>query len=222
VSVGETHTCAITAAGLLSCWGDNGDGQLGINSTTDQTTPQSVTVSGVSTWGSVSVGYYSTCAVAATGANAQKLFCWGRNSNGQVGIGSTTTPQKVPVQVGSASWSEVSVGRATVCGRQTGGTIWCWGLNDYGQLGQGGTAGTPSQATSPGQVGAVSTWTHVSTGWGFACATRATGTVWCWGRDDGGELGDRGSTTSTSPQQVPGFTASWLDSHTSARAMLAI
>jgi alpha-tubulin suppressor-like RCC1 family protein len=222
VSVGETHTCAITTAGALWCWGDNGDGQLGINSVIDQETPQSVTVAGVSTWGSVSAGYYSTCAVAATGASAGKLFCWGRNTDGQVGIGNTTTPQRVPVQVGSASWSEATVGRGTVCGRQTAGSIWCWGLNDYGQLGQGGTAGTPIELTSPTQVGALTSWTHVVTGWGFSCATKTDTTVWCWGRDDDGQLGGRVGTTRTTPQQVPDFVATWLDAHTSARGVLAL
>ncbi|MFI7587461.1 RCC1 domain-containing protein [Spongisporangium articulatum] len=221
VSVGETHTCGVRTTGALACWGDNTDGELGIGSTTDQDTPQAVTVSGVSSWASVSAGYYSTCAIAATGANAGSLYCWGKGNSGQIGNGGTSDVTS-PAKIGSATWSAVTVGRATVCGVRTAGTLWCWGLNDYGQLGQGGTAGTPASVSSPQQVGSASTWTQVSSGWGISCGTRADKSVWCWGRDDDGELGDRGSTTVTSPQQIPGFTATWLESHTSARTTLAM
>jgi alpha-tubulin suppressor-like RCC1 family protein len=220
VSVGETHTCGVTTSGSLYCWGENSSGQLGQGDTTDQPAPVAVGASGVGTWSAVSAGYYSTCAIAATGANAGGLYCWGMNSSGQVGNGGTAV-QTSPVHLGSATWSAVAAGRQHTCGVRTAGTLWCWGANGFGQLGQGGAAGTPANATSPQQVGSATTWSSVGAGYEFSCAGQGDGTLWCWGRNDVSQLGDRTGTTRTSPTRVNGYAGSVQELHGSATSAVA-
>jgi alpha-tubulin suppressor-like RCC1 family protein len=220
ISVGESHTCALTTGRQLYCWGANGSGQVGTGDTLPRTTPAPVDVLGVSTWAEVSAGSDSTCAVAATGADAGGLFCWGANADGQVGDG-TAVQATSPVRIGLGSWSEVAVGHQHACGVAATGALFCWGINDYGQLGQG-PAGTPVDLTAPGQVGGTTTWTSVAAGWGVSCATRSDRTLWCWGRDDAGQLGDLGSAgTVGTPAQVPGTTATWTRAHAGALSLLA-
>jgi alpha-tubulin suppressor-like RCC1 family protein len=220
VALGENHTCAITAAGAMSCWGDNGSGQLGTGDWAPRDVPAAVTAAGVTTWASVSAGSTTTCAIAATGTAAGGLFCWGSDGSGQLGGGGSGN-QNAPVRIGSDTWSAVTVGNSTACGIRSDGSLWCWGDNGNGQLGGGGAAGAPASVNQPQRVGGLTGWTSVGAGDGFACATRA-GTVWCWGRDDAGQLGDRGSTTVTSPQQVPGFVAGSVELHGRAGTVLAL
>jgi len=213
VTVGDTHTCAIKTDGTLWCWGANASGQLGLGNTTTFTTPQQVSVSGITTWSSVSAGAADTCAVAATGTHPNALYCWGYNVYGQVGNASTTNVT-TPTRPDSNTWSSVAVGNLATCGVRTTGALYCWGQNNYGQLGQGGAANSPTYLSSPTQVGALTTWTDTGAGDGYACARKSDSTLWCWGRDDYRQLGDRNAgTTQTSVKQVTGLAATWLDLH---------
>lgn len=93
VSAGRSHVCAIAADSLLWCWGDNSSGQVGNQDVVSAETPTQVVVSG-RTWAMVAAGTAHTCAVAVDGT----LWCWGENTSGQLGIG-TSESQKVPTQV---------------------------------------------------------------------------------------------------------------------------
>jgi alpha-tubulin suppressor-like RCC1 family protein len=221
VSVGVGHTCGIKTNGTLWCWGSNSGGPLGTGSyTPKEETPQAVTATGVSTWASVTTGEDTSCAIAATGANAGSLYCWGWGWYGQIGNG-TYDDQYSPVRVGAATWSYVAAGTWFTCGVRTNGTLWCWGNNQDGQLGIGGAPNNPPQVASPQQAGAAATWSGVAAGSGCGCAVRTDHTVWCWGDGASGQLGDRGTATVTSPQQVPGLTASWVEAHGGASVTLA-
>ena len=136
------HVCAL-ASGALYCWGDNGYGQLGNNSTTDSSVPVAVTASGVlngKTITDVKVGLYHSCALASGGD-----YCWGGNSSGQVGNGNNTD-QHVPVAVSTqpgnlTSSNVVSIGAGANrgCAVISDGRTFCWGLNASGQIGDGTT-----------------------------------------------------------------------------------
>jgi alpha-tubulin suppressor-like RCC1 family protein len=180
VSAGDSFTCAVREGNTLWCWGDNDDGELGIDSTTAQDLPMRVGLR--AGWGEVAAGQNFACAVRS----GHTLWCWGSNRNGQLGAG-TFRNHLGPVQVGGGTvWAEVSAGQHHACAIRVNGTLWCWGSDHFGQLGIGDGNG-PQR--SPVQVGGDSTWLQVSAGGGQTCAIRSDGTLWCWGANFTGQTG---------------------------------
>ena len=97
---------------------------------------------------------------------------------------------------GAGSWASISAGNGHACGLKVGGTLWCWGSDSYGQLGNGATTG---DQISPVQESTAATdWVSVSAGSSVTmphtCAIKTNGTLWCWGSDAMGQLGN-GATT---------------------------
>jgi alpha-tubulin suppressor-like RCC1 family protein len=146
ISAGGYHTCGLTGAGAAWCWGYNGAGGLGDNTTTDRSTPVAVQQGGV-TFTSITGGIYHTCGLTGAGA----AYCWGANWYGQLGDNSTTQ-RDVPVAVtGGLSWATVvisGVADHTCAVKLSSQLIYCWGLNDHGQLGDQTTTdrSSPTQA----------------------------------------------------------------------------
>ena len=171
------------------------DGAFRANEVTDSITP--VQVSGLTTGvARVAVGNLTSCALTTTGG----VLCWGFNSYGQVGDGTTASPRMTPVAVSSLSSgvTTISVGYAHACAVTNGGALLCWGANGYGQLGDG----TNTNRSSPVLTGSLSSGVSgIATGNGHACALTAEGPK-CWGRNDTGQLGDNSTTHKTSPVNV--------------------
>jgi alpha-tubulin suppressor-like RCC1 family protein len=143
----SNHTCATRGDATLWCWGYNGSGQLGIGNSSNQDLPAQVTSPASTGWTSASSGGFHTCAT-----RTHALWCWGSNTYGQLGIGSTAghyLPQRVVVPTGTG-WSLIALGSHHTCATHTGHTLWCWGNNDQGQLGIGSTTDQdlPQQVTS--------------------------------------------------------------------------
>jgi hypothetical protein len=196
VSAGWEHTCLLTSAGAVLCWGSNEYGQLGNGSTSDSAVPVLVTglTSGVS---ALSVGYAHACAVVVGGDDGgTQVMCWGHNDSGQLGDG-TTTDRSTPVAVTGIGdgVTAVAAGGEHSCALAAAG-VSCWGSNLQGQLGSAGGASSP---TPVAVAGLAASSTSLTAGGAHTCAMATGGTVQCWGDDDSGQLGSG----STAPTSVP-------------------
>ncbi len=208
----------LTPTGAAYCWGANRAGELGASTTEIcpgpyQCSSTPVAVSGGRRFAAISAGDESACALTASGA----AYCWGDNSGGELGNG-TTTASATPVAVaGNLTFATISAGRyASTCGVTTGGAAYCWGLNDSLELGAPssetcpfsvtpGTVGVPTPcSTTPIAVSGGLTFATVSLGGVFACGATPVGTVYCWGDNKFGELGNGTTTPSATPGLVVG------------------
>jgi alpha-tubulin suppressor-like RCC1 family protein len=131
----------------------------------------------------ISVGGYHSCARSADGS----VWCWGFNGKGELGLATTDFFRTVPTTPTIGNAVEIASGYEHTCAREANGDLWCWGSNDTGELGDGTTA----NRSSPVQVATSgATFTQISAGYGHTCALKADGTVWCWGDNQYGALGD--------------------------------
>src|SRR5205809_4781134 len=149
VTGGFYHTCALLGDGTVQCWGQNYEGQLG-NGIVGGVSTTPVLVAGLANVRAVSGGYRHTCALLRDGT----VQCWGRNVEGQLGDG-TTTSSSTPVGVGDIT-DAVAVGSGVLhtCALLLNSTVKCWGAvgsgNDFGQLGNGATTGSSTPVTVMG------------------------------------------------------------------------
>lgn len=192
-SAGGDTSCTVRDNGTLWCWGDNYEGQVGIGSRDNQTTPRRVGAS--SAWRTVNTGGTHTCGVLANNA----LWCWGRNDYGQVGDGSRTR-RLAPVRVTARLYAAVATSTHHTCAVAIDSTLWCWGLNDKGQLG----VRDRSTRLTPTQVTTMDGWVSVSTGAWHTCATRTDRSVLCWGANSFGQLGHGDTVQRLAPVRIGG------------------
>ena len=195
-------TVTVTPATRLWLWGSNDYGQLGTNDRVYKSSPTQVGTA--TTWNDVSGGnYYGTSVHAMATKTDGTLWTWGRNSYGQLGVGDVTN-RSSPVQVGSlTNWSKVSGGGLHSIAIKTDGTLWSWGVTNDGRLGDG-NAGGGSYKSSPVQVGGVTTWSTVSSSEKHNAALRTDGTLWVWGANGSGQLGQGNTNTYANPTQISG------------------
>lgn len=238
IGAGYSHTVGIKSTGTLWGWGAGSSSQLGDSYTTNQSSPVQITTG---SWNSVSAGdnyslaLNSSNSLFAWGVNTYgqrgflptsnasswtlvagnadftlaiklngTLWAWGNNNSGQLGD-STTISKSSPVQI-PGSWSLVKAqlspsgsGYGTVAGIKTDGSLWAWGNNSTGQLGQSDTI----SYSSPVQVASDKTWNQVSVNGSFMVAvTSDYATVWTWGSNNLGQLGDNTTISKSSPVQI--------------------
>ena len=203
VSAGDSHTCAVTTAGGLKCWGSDDSGQLGNDAAlTNKPTPVDVQglTSGVAR---VSAGANHTCAVTTAGG----LKCWGADNLGQLGNDSSLVNKPTPVDVlGLTSGvASVSAGGFHTCAVTTLGGLKCWGYNNYGQLGDNSATDKPTPVDVLGLTSGVA---RIAAGNVHTCAVTTSGGAKCWGRDDYGQLGnDAALVSKPTPVDVQGLTS---------------
>jgi alpha-tubulin suppressor-like RCC1 family protein len=212
VAVGGNHTVALKDDGTVWAWGDNYYGQLGDGTTTNRHTPVQAKGPGgagfLSAVAAVTGGMWHTIALKSDGT----VWTFGYNEYGQLGDG-TTTSRSTPVQVTGPGGAGFLAGVSAVAGGvfftialKSDGTVWAWGRNPYGQLGDGTVTdrNTPVQVTGPGGVGFLSGVAAVAGGENHTIALKSNGTVWAWGRNQDGQLGDGTTTDRSTPVQVKG------------------
>lgn len=208
VSAGGRHSCGIRITGRLYCWGDDSDGELGDDAALANM-PTPTEVAGNHTdWITVAVGANHTCARRATG----RLYCWGRDSAGQLGDGPVLADQPTPVEVvgNHTNWTTVALGVGHTCARRATGRLYCWGSDNDGELGD--NAAHANQPTPVQVAGNHTNWGRIFAGGdGHTCATRLTGRLYCWGNDSpGGSLGDNiALADQPTPVQVAGSHTDW-------------
>ena len=199
VSAGYYHSMGIKTDGTLWGWGYNSYGGLGNGTYDDTTVPvQSGTDNN---WASVSAGYYHSLGVKTDGT----LWGWGYNDDGELGSLPYYNPDPVNIFPGN-NWAKVEAGYYVSFGIKTDGTLWAWGYNGYGLLGNG----TYSGSTTPVQVGTATNWASVSTNseGENVLAVRTDGTLWGWGDNSSGQLGDGTTDERLTPVQV-GTATNW-------------
>lgn len=202
IAVGQTHTCALTSVGGVKCWGGNSGGALGDGTTTNRLSPVDVVglTSGVKQI--ASGGYHTTCAVT----NLGEVKCWGANSSGELGDGTTVDKYTPTTVTGLPSGAiSVSVGSSSggfVCAVTTTGAAYCWGSNQFGVLGDGTTTNRLSPVAVTGYTSGVA---YVAAGNEKACLLTLAGGVKCWGRNYLGSLGDGTTTDRLNPVDVVGL-----------------
>ena len=189
IGAGDDHSLAVKSDGAAWAWGDNQMGQLGNNSTSNQQTP--VQVSGLTGALAIAGGDLHSIALKSDGT----VWDWGRNTSGQLGNNSTTDSH-VPVQVSGLTGAVgVSAGGDDTLAVKSDGTAWDWGDNAAGQLGNNST----TNSSVPVQVSGLSSATAVAINGDdddHGLAVRSDATVWGWGSNLSGQLGNNSTTSS--------------------------
>lgn len=208
VSAGQYFTCGIGQDDRAYCWGNNSSGRLGDGTTTQRTLPTPVATNtglGSKKIIDISAGSSVACAVTDSG----EVYCWGDNSQGQLGNGTTGGTSSTPVRAGSTgplstkSATSVSVASFGACARTSSGEAFCWGNNSSGYLGDGTTTNTnvPVAVKMSGVLSGKSI-TKVSTSGYHSCVLTTENKPYCWGYNSYQHLGDGTNTNSSEPVAV--------------------
>jgi len=197
---GGVFGMAIKTDGTLWGWGYNDTGQLGNNTSYPNSTSSPTQIGSANTWKIVSCGTYHTAAIKTDNT----LWMWGQGNGGRLGLGDTSN-RSTPVQL-SGTWKMASGGGYHTAAIKTDGTLWTWGEAGYGRLGDG----TTTQRSSPVQtVGEGTNWKMVSAGTYHTAAIKTDGSLWSWGYNAAGAIGDGTTTDRSSPVQTISSGTNW-------------
>ncbi|CAB4124384.1 Regulator of chromosome condensation (RCC1) repeat [uncultured Caudovirales phage] len=201
VSCAYAFSGAIKTDGTLWIWGGASFSSAAYlaGSTSSPTT----IVGGGTSWKLVSCGYDHITTIKTDNT----VWACGTNDLGQFGDGTTINKSSPVTTSGSGTnWKQVSSGRKYTSATKTDGTLWSWGRNNSGQLGVGNTLNRSSPTTISG---GGTTWRQVSCGYNQTAAVKADGSLWTWGNDFAGALGDNNTVNRSSPVTVAGTNVNW-------------
>lgn len=209
ITAGNNHTCVIASDNLPYCWGRDAESQLGNGATTGiQDSPVAVDTTGVlsgKTVSSISAGVHHTCVIASDNL----AYCWGYDFDGELGNGAPFGDQASPVAVDTTgvlsgkTILSIDAGGYQTCAIASDNLLYCWGLDAQGQVGDGGSATNQASPVAVNTAGVLSGKTILSIVGGayHTCAIASDNLLYCWGRDDEGQLGNGAATTGN--QQSP-------------------
>jgi Secretion system C-terminal sorting domain/Regulator of chromosome condensation (RCC1) repeat len=202
VSTGGAHTLGIGADNSLWSWGRSQAGQLGLGDLSSKNIPTKV--GSDLNWSKISSGNAHSLALKLDGT----LWVWGRNTTGQLGNPAIGQNLLVPTQLGTDNdWIFISAGDEYSLAIKNNGTLWAWGENVYGQLGDN-TFGTGNYLSTPTQIGTDTNWSYVSAGTTHTLAIKTDGTLWGFGQNNFGKLGDGSIIDKVVPTQI-GTASDW-------------
>ena len=204
------QSMAIKTDGTLWTWGSNQHGVLGTNNNTQRSSPTQIPGS----WSKVARNYFYSGGAIKTGGT---LWMWGRNTKGNLGT-NNTTQYNSPVQVPGTTWANISCDQHRTLGSKTDGTLWAWGEMDQGTLGLNQES---VNISSPVQIPGT-TWDtkNFFISDRLVAAMKTDGTLWTWGSNSQGGLGQNNKTKYSSPTQVPG--TSWAKIYEGNSGMMAL
>jgi alpha-tubulin suppressor-like RCC1 family protein len=202
VAAGIDHALALAPDGTVWAWGVGNSGELGNGGTAESPVPEQVpNLTGIT---QIAAGDGFSLALTSNGT----VLAWGDDAQGQLG-NSSTTNSDMPVPVaGLTGVTQISAGLEFALALRSDGTVWAWGLNSAGELGNGSTA---TFSDVPVQVTGLSQVTQIAAGGTFGVAARTQGfitsltSVWTWGDDQMGELGDGAGLSRNTPERVSGL-----------------
>lgn len=193
-----SHTCAIHDNNSVSCWGDNGQGQIGDNTTTTATSPTLVSGSGTTdNYTMLALGGLHTCGLLDNGS----VKCWGDAFSGQLGDNGTTDNKTPTLVVGlTNAITDIAAGEGHTCALDNTSEVYCWGANSEGQLGDNST----TNSSVPKNVVNLDNVSSITAGRYHTCAVLDddNATAMCWGDNSNGQLGDSTKSDSKVPVQV--------------------
>ncbi|MBO7743100.1 hypothetical protein I8J29_02755 [Paenibacillus sp. MWE-103] len=197
ISTGSDHSLALKSDGTVWAWGSNYLGQLGIGKE-GGVSSSPVQVTNLSSVVAIAAGNNHNLAVKSDGT----VWSWGQNQFGALGDGSTTA-RYTPVQVqGLSSVIDVAAGERHSLALKSDGTVWGWGSNESGELGDGSMKNRYTPVQVQGIDSVIDVAAGSSSGYSHSLALKSDGTVWAWGNNYAGKLGDGTTTSRTSPVQV--------------------
>jgi len=215
IECGTNHTVGYKTNGTISGWGNNMYGQLGLNDTNNRMNPVQIFID--SDWSIIALGAYYSLALKTDPAGAGTLWAWGFNSYGQLGVGDTQN-RFTPNQIAGTDWDRIDAGNNHTLALKTDNSLWAWGRNEYGQLGFGYTMPSSTGVTTPTMVGFDSDWSIVIGGGGspggpsavtgYSVGIKTNQTIWAWGSNNYGQLGDGTNTARSTPRQI-GSDSNW-------------
>jgi alpha-tubulin suppressor-like RCC1 family protein len=196
LSAGSVHTCGVATNDRIYCWGFNGLGAVG-DGTRATFRPEPTRVASKFLFIQVGAGRSHTCGVTAD----RRAYCWGDNSYGALGHGTTADARFAPVVVvGDFRFTALDGGMWHTCGITEGARLKCWGGNQSGQLGNGTTRDRPT----PGAAARGLLFRQVVGGAAYTCGVTPDNKAYCWGSNSDGQLGDGTQTDRLTPVAVAG------------------
>lgn len=213
LALGARHSCALSDAGEVWCWGANDRGQAGAGPGHD-IVANPTRVAGLAKVTQIAAAILDTCALTTD----RDVYCWGENMRGEAGANRVEQPivwHPTRVDIAQKS-SQIAGGYSTLCAARDNGRIVCWGyLTDL--------LGTAFESSTAGEVPDITDATSVAVGSSHACALRRDRSVWCWGQNDAGQLGTPDVAASDHPVAValPGPATDLVAAWSSTCARLA-
>ncbi|MBN2159377.1 MAG: PASTA domain-containing protein [Spirochaetes bacterium] len=197
IATGSYHTLALKNDGTLWAWGNNESGQLGEGTITRRISP--VRIGSDSDWLYVSAGDNYSLGIKTDGS----LWAWGKNNLYQLGTGDYNN-RLIPYLISDSKWKTVSAGFTHSLGIKADGTLWSWGQKDCEDMDSGNST---TNNIFPIQIGEDNDWVDISSGKLYSLAIKSDGSLWVWGQNGNGQLGNGSYYGDKTPAKIEG---SWL------------